>query len=116
MFTYNGLNPATNNWNVSAIDDYREQLSYDANGNIKTYLRNGSGSSLNLNNYSYSYIAGTNKLQSITNSVNGQTKTYDYDAIGNTTTDNMQGVTNATWNVYGKLLQNNFKQFTKTQI
>jgi YD repeat-containing protein len=101
MNAYNGFNPDDNSW--KPINDYKENISYDANGNIKSYLRNGTGSSLNLNNYSYSYIAGTNKLQSITNSVNGQTKTYGYDAIGNTTIDGMQGVTNATWNVYGKL-------------
>jgi YD repeat-containing protein len=101
MSAYNGFNPNDNSW--KPINDYKENISYDANGNIKSYLRNGTGSSLNLNNYTYSYIAGTNKLQSITNSVNGQTKTYSYDAIGNTTIDGMQGVTNATWNVYGKL-------------
>lgn len=55
------------------------------------------------NNYSYAYTSGRNKLSSITNSVNSQTKTYNYDAIGNTTEDGMQGVTNAEWNVYGKL-------------
>jgi YD repeat-containing protein len=101
MNAYNGFNPEDNSW--KPIDDYKENISYDANGNIKSYLRNGTGANINLNNYSYTYLAGTNKLQSITNAVNGQTKTYNYDAIGNTATDNMQGVSNAVWNVYGKL-------------
>src|SRR5690606_27085241 len=35
--------------------------------------------------------------------VNSQTKTYSYDAIGNTTADGMQGVSGTTWNVYGKV-------------
>ena len=103
MDAFNGLNNATNVFIPVSIDDYKEQLTYDANGNIKSYLRNGSGSSLNLNDYDYSYIAGTNKLQNITNSVNQQTKSFDYDEIGNTIIDEKQGVTKGVWNVYGKL-------------
>ncbi|MEO9023277.1 MAG: hypothetical protein ABI237_18530 [Ginsengibacter sp.] len=103
MDAYKGLNTATNTFTPVTINDYKERLTYDANGNIKSYLRNGSGSSLNLNNYSYSYIAGSNKLQSITNAVNSQTKTYDYDEIGDTIKDEKQGITNGVWNVYGKL-------------
>ncbi len=103
MDAYNGLNNTSNTFTAITINDYKERLSYDANGNIKTYLRNGTGATINLNNYSYTYTAGTNKLASITNSVNAQTKNYAYDPIGNTTTDGMQNMTNAVWNVYGKL-------------
>lgn len=103
MDAYNGLNNASNTFTAITINDYKERLTYDPNGNIKTYLRNGTGATINLNNYSYTYTAGTNKLASITNSVNAQTKNYAYDEIGNTTTDGMQGMTNAVWNVYGKL-------------
>ncbi|MBK7883858.1 MAG: hypothetical protein IPJ81_08665 [Chitinophagaceae bacterium] len=101
--TYKGLNPATNNWNVLSIDDHREELSYDANGNIKTYKRNGFGNNLNLNNYSYTYQAGTNKLTSLKNSVDNKTAAYGYDAIGNVTKDEKQNVVSNIWNVYGKL-------------
>jgi YD repeat-containing protein len=100
---YNGLNNTTNVWTPVNINDYKENLSYDPNGNIKTYLRNGTGSSLNLNNYNYTYTPNTNQLANIYNTVNSQTKTYNYDAIGNTTVDGMQGTTNGVWNVYGKL-------------
>lgn len=100
---YNGFNNSTNVWTPNAINDYKESLTYDPNGNIKTYLRNGTGSSLSLNNYNYTYIPNTNQLASIYNSVNSQTKTYSYDAIGNTTIDGMQVTTNGVWNVYGKL-------------
>lgn len=103
MDAYNGLNNATNTFTAITINDYKERLTYDPNGNIKTYLRNGTGVTINLNNYSYTYTTGTNKLASITNSINAQTKTYGYDEIGNTTNDGMQGMTNAVWNVYGKL-------------
>jgi YD repeat-containing protein len=101
--TYKGLNPATNNWNVVSIDDYREELSYDPNGNIQTYKRNGSGNNLNLNNYSYTYQANTNRLISLKNSVDNKITAYGYDAIGNVIKDEKQNVVNNTWNVYGKL-------------
>ena len=104
---YEGLNNSSNVFNPVAIDAYKERLSYDANGNIITYSRNGqgTGTAAALNNYSYAYQAGSNKLISITNHVPATpvTKTYSYDDIGNTTADGMQGVTNAVWNVYGKL-------------
>ena len=103
MNTYKGLNAQTNNWNAIAIDDYGEEISYDANGNIQTYKRNGSGNNLNLNNYSYTYQDGTNKLISLKNSVDNKVAAYGYDAIGNVTKDEKQNVLNNTWNVYGKL-------------
>jgi hypothetical protein len=106
MDVFRGFINGSNNFlNPVAVADYKERLTYDANGNIKTYLRNGIGATINLNNYSYTYTAGTNKLASITNSVpaTAVTKTYAYDEVGNTTNDGMQGMTNAVWNLYGKL-------------
>ncbi len=103
MDAWKGLNNATNVFTATGINDYKERISYDPNGNIKTYLRNGTGATLNLNNYSYAYTINTNRLASVYNSVNTATKDYAYDAIGNTTSDGMQGVTNGVWNVYGKL-------------
>jgi len=88
---------------VVAIDDHREELTYDANGNIQTYKRNGSGNNLNLNNYSYTYQIGTNKLTSLKNSVDNKIAAYGYDAIGNVIKDEKQNVLNNTWNLYGKL-------------
>ncbi|MBK7883799.1 MAG: hypothetical protein IPJ81_08355 [Chitinophagaceae bacterium] len=101
--TYKGLNPATNNWNVVSIDDHREEISYDANGNIQTYKRNGSAGNLNLNNYSYTYQANTNRLISLKNAIDNKITAYGYDAIGNVIKDEKQNVLNNTWNVYGKL-------------
>ncbi len=100
---FEGLNNSNNTFTPVAMNDYKERLNYSANGNIQTYLRNGTGSTMNLNNYNYTYTSGTNRLASIANSVNGQTKTYSYDAIGNTTADGTQGTTNILWNVYGKV-------------
>lgn len=100
---FEGISNTNNSFTPVALNDYKERLTYSANGNIQTYLRNGTGATINLNNYSYSYTSGTNRLTSITNSVSGQTKSYSYDAIGNTSADGMQGATNIVWNVYGKV-------------
>ncbi len=104
MNVYEGLNGNSNTFNTpQGIEDYKERLSYDANGNIKTYFRNSSGANLALNNYSYTYINGNNRLNTITNSVNTTTYQYQQDEIGNTTKDDKQNISNAVWNVYGKL-------------
>ena len=41
MDAYEGLNPQTNSWEPVGIADYKETISYDPNGNILTYNRNG---------------------------------------------------------------------------
>ncbi len=45
-----------------------------------------------IDNLSYSYTAGTNRLASITNSVGSATQTYTYDANGNATSDSYRGI------------------------
>ncbi|MBK7883885.1 MAG: hypothetical protein IPJ81_08800 [Chitinophagaceae bacterium] len=55
MNTYKGLNSATNNWNVASIDDYREDITYDANGNILSYKRNGNANQLAMDKMTYQY-------------------------------------------------------------
>lgn len=99
---YTGLNNLSNSYTAISINAYKERLTYDANGNIKTYLKNGENGAVK-SNYGYTYTPGTNRLASITNSVNVQTKTYGYDHTGNITEDGMQGATNIVWNVYGKV-------------
>ncbi|MCC6288565.1 MAG: hypothetical protein IT249_11840, partial [Chitinophagaceae bacterium] len=101
MDAWNSTNSAWSD--LTKVNDYKERLAYDPNGNILGYVRNGTGGSLNLNNYTYSYTAETNRLASITNSVNSSTGTYSYDAIGNVVKDDKQNVSSAEWNVYGKL-------------
>jgi YD repeat-containing protein len=95
---------SNNTWStMNKVSDYQERLAYDENGNITSYQRNGIGSTLNLNNYTYNYQSGTNRITSISNSVNSSTGTYNYDSIGNVTKDDKQNVAANTWNVYGKL-------------
>ncbi len=66
-------------------------IRYDSNGNISSLQRYGNSQSM-MDNLSYSYTAGTNRLASITNSVGSATQTYTYDANGNATSDSYRGI------------------------
>ncbi len=61
----------TNKWAPISINDYKESVSYDPNGNILGYLRNGAPSLSKpavMDSLTYNYDAGTNRL----NYVDGQ--------------------------------------------
>lgn len=119
MDAAHNLNTTTNNWEPISLDDYRERVSYDPNGNILTYNRNGdpstSGFNAGMDSLTYNYIAGTNKLDAITDyaddgQYSNDLKTqdagnYDYDAIGNLTKDVGAGINQngIEWTVYGKI-------------
>jgi RHS repeat-associated protein len=114
MDVYRGFDQANNNWNsLSAVNDYKERIAYDANGNILKYLRQGYGSVLGMDSLNYNYNAGTNQLNHIRDQVastaysvdidNQSANNYTYDALGNLVTDVQERVTGTTWNVYGKI-------------
>lgn len=112
-----------NSWMYPAIiKDFRESISYDANGNILAYNRNGNtmaGKPLGMDSLTYYYFPGTNKLDYIKDTVNRDNYkedidnqypyNYSYDAIGNLVKDNAEGISNIDWTVYGKI-----KKITKT--
>ncbi len=114
---YNNVDMSANNWqNTGAmLDDYFNVFSYDANGNIKTQVRNGStASGLAMDNLTYNYIAGTNQLRNVadvvltdnyTDDISNQTSTdnYEYDKIGNMTKDVSEEIAEIKWTVYGKI-------------
>ncbi len=124
MDTYKGLNTSLNTWVPMAINDYKEAISYDPNGNILTYNRKGAptaGMPLEMDDLSYDYQANSNKLKHVsdnpsyssnytatnnTEDINNQTNAtnYTYDDVGNMITDYAEGITNITWSVYGKIL------------
>ncbi len=104
--------------------DYHEEVSYDPNGNIKTYNRNGSAAtnSLSMDYLSYFYNKDgngnllNNRLRHVTDAYGFGNPTigdigtqgvdnYTYDAIGNLIGDNAEGISsgNITWTVYGKI-------------
>jgi len=104
MNAYEWLNNSTNSFSAITLDDYMERLTYDANGNILSYIRNGFGAGIAMNDYSYTYEAGSNRLWELYNSAGGgHSYSYEYDEIGNVTLDSKQGVDAAEWNLYGKL-------------
>jgi RHS repeat-associated protein len=108
---------------VTTTQQYKERVSYDANGNILTYLRNGDASRLSMDEMTYSYktISGnkTNQLDKVVDIAtdaatseydkykdikNGQgNNNYQYDKIGNLIADLSEGITNIDWTVYGKI-------------
>ena len=79
---FKGFDETNNNWTaLSKINDYQERISYDANGNVQTGLRNGSSAQLALENFQYNYDAtDKDKLLNIHNSVNSQTYNYSIDS------------------------------------
>jgi RHS repeat-associated protein len=119
MDVYRGIDQTNNNWNSLAIvNDYKERVQYDANGNIQKYLRQGFGSNLTMDSLTYNYYTGTNKLSYVRDKVNGSTShssnytedledqganNYTYDEIGNLKSDAYENISHIEWNVYGKI-------------
>ncbi|WP_089912088.1 RHS repeat-associated core domain-containing protein [Chitinophaga rupis] len=111
------MNVDANTWTPVAIPDFGERISYDPNGNILRYKRNGSpaltGKPREMDSLTYHYEPGTNRLSAINDSVGaGNYDTdidsqlpgnYRYDAIGNMVFDSAADIANIEWNVYGKI-------------
>jgi RHS repeat-associated protein len=117
MDVLNGTNTGINLWTNGLTDtaDYRERASYDPNGNILTYTRNGYGGTQGMDNLTYHYNSNTNQLNHIGDAVasgnypndldDQSADNYTYDAAGNLIQDKAAGITSdMTWSVYGKLL------------
>ena len=115
-----GLNIDNNEWSdIEPLKDYRESISYDPNGNILTYDRNGSpsipGKEEKMDELTYIYYASKNQLRQVTDNpafsgyytedIDNQANpdNYTYDAIGNLKTDHAEGIDNIEWTVYGKI-------------
>lgn len=130
MDAYRGLDQTNNSWSaINLVQDYKERISYDANGNIKTYLRSGDNPRLSMDNMAYSYKPGTNQLDKVVDNApdaatseydkyndikQGQTDgNYEYDAIGNLIKDRAENITAIAWSVYGKILQINKQDGTE---
>jgi RHS repeat-associated protein len=122
---HQGISGAT--WDAtSRSEDYKEIVTYDGNGNILTYRRNGtlSGTSptaqiidelkynynrdINgrLKNNRLAYIQDTvaTGTSGYANDINTQTSSnYGYDVMGNSIKDTQANITNTDWNIYGKI-------------
>jgi RHS repeat-associated protein len=117
------LSAGVTTWNtVSTGLPYKENVSYDGNGNILKYVRYGSGASgkgLPMDSLTYIYSRDasgnltSNRLTQVQDSVTGDAYTNDlsnqlannylYDNIGNLIKDTSGGISNIQWNVYGKI-------------
>jgi RHS repeat-associated protein len=99
------------------LDDYKERVSYDANGNILKYTRKGTtlnSKPLAMDSLTYHYYTGTNRLQRVTDAIPATNYTEDidnqtdvsnymYDEIGNLIQDKAEQIDSIKWNVYGKI-------------
>ncbi|MFT3703002.1 MAG: RHS repeat-associated core domain-containing protein [Agriterribacter sp.] len=119
MDMFNGLNVNNGSFAPISVNDYRERVSYDANGNILTYDRHGDAARISMDSLQYFYTTNTNRLHKVTDNAvdaaagdyskyndikQGQADdNYQYDEIGNLVGDNVEGITDVTWNVYGKI-------------
>lgn len=121
MQVFRGFHAATPSWGaLTATDDYREHIQYDANGNILAYDRNGrtaenQSRQMDSLRYHYTYQNGMllhNRLGSISDAVPAVNypedidlqgaANYTYDAIGNLIADTAAAIRRITWTVYGK--------------
>ena len=112
-----GLNTITNVWTPVALQDFRENITYDADGNILTKTRNGNntfaGKPLAMDQLTYSYKPDKNQLDFVSDSVssanydndvdNQLAGNYSYDSTGNLIRDNAAGISNITWTRVGKI-------------
>ena len=96
-----GLDTASNQWNAIAINNYKENLGYDANGNILKYVRYGHNGNI-MDNLTYLYNSKSNQLNQITDKIaankfqgdidNQNPNNYLYDKTGNLTRDDPFGM------------------------
>lgn len=115
------IGSSANAWNNTGIlDTYKEDISYDANGNIQTYVRHGNNpNKLLMDNLAYHYNRdGANQLlnnklldvhdevgdDDYTNDIDRQgSNNYLYDRIGNLIHDTKENLETVKWTVYGKI-------------
>ena len=109
MEAFSGADYATCSLNSN---EYFTELEYDNNGNILVLRRNGNRVNPTMDNLSYTYISGTNKLSHVDDAVASIYNTdiddqnafnYTYDNIGNLIQDNAEEIANIAWNAYGKI-------------
>nr|MBP6731818.1 RHS repeat protein [Chitinophagales bacterium] len=113
MQTIFDLGAVTSN-SISAgfTEDYKMQLTYDANGNIKTLLRNKNGGAA-MDNMTYQYGTANNQLLSLDDAIGNSAdasdiddqsaNNYTYDGCGRLKTDAAAGVSEMLWNNAGNI-------------
>ena len=116
------LTSAASSWDVTSVNKveaYKESITYDGNGNIQTFLRNGAEGAVPMDNMTYAYNKDplTNKLidnrlrhvkdsvfSALPDDIESQPDgNFKYDAIGNLIEDAKEGIKKIDWTVYGKI-------------
>ncbi|MDX2248315.1 MAG: RHS repeat-associated core domain-containing protein [Bacteroidia bacterium] len=103
----------TNSWaNPSVMTAYQSNFTYDGNGNILKLKRNGN-SPANMDDLTYHYSTGTNRLTYVDDSkpagnysvdIDDQSAgNYTHDALDNLTKDNQAAITDISWNHSNKI-------------
>ena len=120
MKAFAGFNFTNNEWNYSSYDGrYQNDFTYDANGNIKTQLRNDeAGNTINnltYNRFNISDKIIQNRLYSVNDVVAGSTFTDDIDDQGtfNNTLDNVNIANNYAYDELGNLTKNTQKEIAE---
>lgn len=117
MEVKHGLNGSLNQWAPINVDDFKEAVEYDPNGNIMKYNRNGNntwgGSPLLMDDLEYNYISGANQLDHVIDHVSESNYSFDidsqlpgnysYDEIGNLIQDKNEGILEIKWTPFGKV-------------
>ncbi|WPQ63658.1 hypothetical protein SIO70_02125 [Chitinophaga sancti] len=118
------LTAGATSWNASTAGTaYQEDVTYDGNGNILSYDRNGSGANgknVGMDKLTYGYIRDAsgyllnNRLSQVTDAItthdygtadlkSQSDNNYSYDKMGNMVSDLEGGLANVTWTAYGKI-------------
>ncbi len=108
--------PRVGDWaNDTYSNKYKETITYDPNGNILTYLRNGNDNDdpPSMDEMSYNYYSNNNKLDYVTDAVTAgkyavdiddqSSGNYVYDLMGNLKKDVAESIDTIRWTVYGKI-------------
>lgn len=109
---YKNYNYSSNSWESGGTkNEWKENFTYDENGNIKTLIRHGDTTSIPMDSLNYHYTSGTNQLEyvddissSYSDDIDDQASgNYNYDKIGNLVSDISEEIDTIKWNVYGKI-------------
>ncbi len=110
-------NPGTNSWTTrTGMNDLKEKVSYDENGNILLYLRHGNTAvgPLAMDSLTYHYTKGRDQLAQVNDAVGATNYTvdidnetsnrnYQYNGIGELAKDSAGGLDTIIWTIYGKI-------------
>lgn len=112
------ISPNSNSITWTRTANYKENFTYDGNGNILSTNRNGNAGLMDSLAYNYSRDADgyltDNRLHSVNDRASdgaystdlknqSDTGNYKYDAIGNLIHDTQAGIDSINWSVYGKI-------------